>query len=271
MPQLSTVLHEISVAFGCSTNLRTLTLRLADAMGRHLPVAEVETVRLIAHRDEVGICAYAPGIGRRWDGARSARFLERQGVVAPVFVTDELARVAIAPVAQKLKLPVARTGIVSIAFETDISVILGSKESTDILVDVLALHCLRLGQLSATANRSRIAHHRKVGDRDSPPDRSSSHRKISTEKSVSSDHCERPAAKTAKPNSHTEITVNQRSTEISVETIETALIRCISSALGQARGKIYGPGGAAELLGLKPSTLQSKMRKLGIDRSDFAR
>ncbi len=31
-------------------------------------------------------------------------------------------------------------------------------------------------------------------------------------------------------------------------------------------GRIYGPGGAAELLGLKPSTLQSRMRRLGLER-----
>jgi transcriptional regulator with GAF, ATPase, and Fis domain len=43
----------------------------------------------------------------------------------------------------------------------------------------------------------------------------------------------------------------------------------IAHALTLARGKIYGPGGAAELLGLKPSTLQSKMRKLGLDRARF--
>jgi transcriptional regulator with GAF, ATPase, and Fis domain len=32
------------------------------------------------------------------------------------------------------------------------------------------------------------------------------------------------------------------------------------------QGRIYGPGGAAALLGLKPSTLQSRMKKLGITR-----
>lgn len=31
-------------------------------------------------------------------------------------------------------------------------------------------------------------------------------------------------------------------------------------------GKIYGPGGAAEILGLKPSTLQSRMAKMGLSR-----
>jgi transcriptional regulator with GAF, ATPase, and Fis domain len=41
------------------------------------------------------------------------------------------------------------------------------------------------------------------------------------------------------------------------------------SPLRATRGKIYGDDGAAARLGLKPGTLQSKMRKLGIRRDDF--
>ena len=41
----------------------------------------------------------------------------------------------------------------------------------------------------------------------------------------------------------------------------------IQRVLEHTRGRIYGPGGAAEILGLKPSTLQSKMQKLGIARA----
>jgi transcriptional regulator with GAF, ATPase, and Fis domain len=44
----------------------------------------------------------------------------------------------------------------------------------------------------------------------------------------------------------------------------------IAAALEVSRGKIYGRGGAAELLELKPATLQSKMRKLGVKRRHFA-
>jgi transcriptional regulator with GAF, ATPase, and Fis domain len=40
----------------------------------------------------------------------------------------------------------------------------------------------------------------------------------------------------------------------------------IERTLAQTRGRIYGRGGAAALLGLKPSTLQSKMAKLGLER-----
>ncbi|MFP2933009.1 helix-turn-helix domain-containing protein, partial [Pyxidicoccus sp. 3LG] len=40
----------------------------------------------------------------------------------------------------------------------------------------------------------------------------------------------------------------------------------IMRVLSLTRGRVYGPGGAAALLGLKPSTLQSRMKKLGIAR-----
>jgi len=45
--------------------------------------------------------------------------------------------------------------------------------------------------------------------------------------------------------------------------------RLLADALRACRGKLYGPGGAAERLGLKPSTLQTKMRKHGLRRADF--
>lgn len=44
----------------------------------------------------------------------------------------------------------------------------------------------------------------------------------------------------------------------------------ILDALRRAGGKLYGPGGAADLLGLKPTTLASKMKKLGIERHDIS-
>jgi transcriptional regulator with GAF, ATPase, and Fis domain len=42
----------------------------------------------------------------------------------------------------------------------------------------------------------------------------------------------------------------------------------ILRVLALTKGRLYGPGGAAELLGLKPSTLQSRMKKLGIARQE---
>jgi DNA-binding NtrC family response regulator len=38
----------------------------------------------------------------------------------------------------------------------------------------------------------------------------------------------------------------------------------IQRALQKANGTVHGPGGAAAILGINPSTLRSKMKKLGI-------
>jgi formate hydrogenlyase transcriptional activator len=40
--------------------------------------------------------------------------------------------------------------------------------------------------------------------------------------------------------------------------------RAILDALARSQGRIYGPRGAAAVLGLKPTTLYGKMRKHGI-------
>ncbi|PLW83604.1 Fis family transcriptional regulator [Kineobactrum sediminis] len=45
--------------------------------------------------------------------------------------------------------------------------------------------------------------------------------------------------------------------------------RAITGALRQTGGKIYGPDGAARIMGIKPTTLASRMRKLGIQRDQF--
>jgi len=49
-----------------------------------------------------------------------------------------------------------------------------------------------------------------------------------------------------------------------VPTLAEATRQHITRVLQLTHGRIYGVGGAAELLGLKPSTLQSKMKKLGM-------
>jgi len=41
----------------------------------------------------------------------------------------------------------------------------------------------------------------------------------------------------------------------------------IRRALSAANGKVHGPGGAAALLGINPSTLRSRMQKLGIAKA----
>lgn len=50
-----------------------------------------------------------------------------------------------------------------------------------------------------------------------------------------------------------------------LEDVERDHIRRVLALVG---GRIYGQGGAAMLLGLKPSTLQSRMKKLGIERQE---
>ncbi len=40
------------------------------------------------------------------------------------------------------------------------------------------------------------------------------------------------------------------------------------AALDRCRWKVYGEGGAAELLGIKPTTLTSRMKKLGLDKNE---
>ncbi len=59
--------------------------------------------------------------------------------------------------------------------------------------------------------------------------------------------------------------------EASAEILSDAAIRELEranliAALERADGKIYGPGGVAELLGLKPTTIASRIKRLGIER-----
>jgi len=53
--------------------------------------------------------------------------------------------------------------------------------------------------------------------------------------------------------------------------LDEAMQRHIESVLSAVAGRIEGPGGAAELLGINPHTLRSRMRKLGIDWSSYRR
>ena len=60
----------------------------------------------------------------------------------------------------------------------------------------------------------------------------------------------------------TELLTNKQQKQQDKHNIEAALQRC--------RGKIYGANGAAELLGMKPTTLASRMKKHGISRQDYS-
>lgn len=50
-------------------------------------------------------------------------------------------------------------------------------------------------------------------------------------------------------------------------TLDEMQRRHIARVLALTRGRIYGDGGAAKILGLKPSTLQSRMERLGMRRA----
>jgi DNA-binding NtrC family response regulator len=49
-----------------------------------------------------------------------------------------------------------------------------------------------------------------------------------------------------------------------IVSLNEALIQHIRKILDRTGGKIHGPGGAADLLGINPSTLRNRMKKLGI-------
>ncbi|MEA3277768.1 MAG: helix-turn-helix domain-containing protein [Pseudomonadota bacterium] len=49
-------------------------------------------------------------------------------------------------------------------------------------------------------------------------------------------------------------------------TLQATERRHILQVLEQTRWRIRGPGGAAEVLGIKPTTLESRMKKLGLRR-----
>ena len=55
----------------------------------------------------------------------------------------------------------------------------------------------------------------------------------------------------------------------SADSLDDSIKRNIVDALKRTRGKVYGEDGAAVLLGLNPSTLQSKIRKFGIKKKSF--
>jgi transcriptional regulator with GAF, ATPase, and Fis domain len=48
-------------------------------------------------------------------------------------------------------------------------------------------------------------------------------------------------------------------------TLDQAMAAHIRAVLDQVGGKVHGPGGAAEILGINASTLRSRMKKLGIE------
>ena len=53
--------------------------------------------------------------------------------------------------------------------------------------------------------------------------------------------------------------------------LDEAMARHIEAVLSVTKGKISGPGGAAELMGVNPTTLRSRMEKLGVNKGKSGR
>jgi PAS domain S-box-containing protein len=57
--------------------------------------------------------------------------------------------------------------------------------------------------------------------------------------------------------------------DLSLEDLKSQEKEVTQRALQQAHGRIYGANGAAALLGLKPTTLASRLKRYGLQRADF--
>ncbi len=68
---------------------------------------------------------------------------------------------------------------------------------------------------------------------------------------------------------HTDHEIFPGSSPAKIQPLDQTIKQSIQSALLTTKGRVHGPGGAAQLLGLNPSTLRNKMRKYGIDASDW--
>jgi transcriptional regulator with GAF, ATPase, and Fis domain len=61
-----------------------------------------------------------------------------------------------------------------------------------------------------------------------------------------------------------EVTKQEQEDDSSILTLEEMERRHIEKALSLTGGKLYGEGGSADLLGINPNTLRSRMKKLGL-------
>jgi DNA-binding NtrC family response regulator len=60
-----------------------------------------------------------------------------------------------------------------------------------------------------------------------------------------------------------------RTIALPLNAVKDQVKELIIEAMKESRGKIYGSNGAAAFLGLKPTTLASKLQKFGLNREDF--
>ena len=78
----------------------------------------------------------------------------------------------------------------------------------------------------------------------------------------------RPSLPAAAPRAAT-TPVSAEETSDTIDTLDVAMKKHIAKALRATRGRIEGPRGTAAVLGINPHTLRSRMRKLGLDWSQF--
>jgi transcriptional regulator with GAF, ATPase, and Fis domain len=72
------------------------------------------------------------------------------------------------------------------------------------------------------------------------------------------------------PHAHARARAPIRSSLLTRDELKRHERESIAAALDQSGGKVSGPGGAAELLGMKPTTLASRIRALGLKRKTGA-
>jgi hypothetical protein len=229
------LLHDLALAFGANSGLRRLVVGLGEALGRHLAIVEMELAQQRG-TDRAVLLVVAPDSGRQWTGERSSRVLETMRVDLGRLVRceDEVGRVGLEPIAGRVRLAIG-DHLLGIALSRRALEQLEQADATAMLLGVLEAHCRRSTWLLRTAAASQRAHRRQRAPAPRP------------------------------------IVVDAKPVEPSgaARDFADAQREAIANALTITHGRIYGSGGAAELLGLKPSTLQSKMRKLGLDRARF--
>jgi hypothetical protein len=245
------LLHDLALAFSANSGLRGLVVGVGGALVRHLPIVEMELAQRRGS-DRALLLVVAPESGRRWTGERSIRVLEpmRANLGELVACEDEVGRVGLEPIAARVRLALGEH-VLGVALSRSALDRLEQADATAMLIAVLEAHTRRSTWLLRTAAASQRAH-RKL--------------RVPAVAIVAAVEPKRPT-RSIEATEATEAT--EAAAPIDFDFAE-AQRDAIAHALTITHGKIYGRGGAAELLRLKPSTLQSKMRKLGLDRAQFA-
>ena len=77
------------------------------------------------------------------------------------------------------------------------------------------------------------------------------------------------ASKIDAPSQEIEISMQRILAELSICTLAESEHQCIARALIKSKGVVGGPNGAARILGVPKSTLQYRLKKYGLNPSDY--